>query len=70
MAEPLGYKKQGTTIFAKVKQLVQRLQVIVTKHKTIWDIKTVIVAFDSLNNNFEMTITPLSHFCNKNLKEI
>lgn len=31
VAKPLGYKKKANTIFAKIKQLVQRLQLAVTE---------------------------------------
>ena len=69
VVKPFGYKKKATTIFAEVKQLMQRLQSAVTEHCTIWDSITLVVALDSLHNNFEMTTTPLLHSDNKDLKE-
>lgn len=70
IAKPLGYKKKATAIFAKVKHLIQCLQAAVTEHRTIWDSITLVVAFNSLYNDFEMTTAPFLHLGNKNLKEI
>lgn len=61
IAKPLRYKKKVTAIFAKVKHLVQHLQVVIMGHKTIWDSITLIVALDSLHNNFEITTAPVFH---------
>lgn len=66
----LGYEKKGATIFAEVKQLVQQLQSAVTKQKIIWKSITLVVAFDLLHNDFEMTIAPLLHSDNKDIEEI
>ena len=66
----LGYEKKVTTIFAEVKQLVQRLQFTVTEQRTIWDSITFVVTLDSLDDDFEMTTTPLLHSGNKNIEEI
>lgn len=41
-----------------------------TKQRTIWESITLVRAFNSLHNNFEMTIVPIFHFGNKDLKEI
>lgn len=49
---------------------MQRLQSIVTEHCTIWDRITLVVAFDSLYDNFEIITMPLLHSSNKNLKKI
>lgn len=68
--KPLGYEKKATTIFAEVKQLVQRLQSAVTEQRTIWNSITLVVALDSLHDNFEMTTAPLLHFGDKDLEEI
>ena len=68
--KPLGYEKKATTIFAEVKQLVQRLQSTVTEHRSIWDNIILIVALDSLHDDFELTIMPLLHFGDKDLEEI
>lgn len=40
------------------------------KHWTIWDNIILIVALDSLHNDFEMTIIPLLHFKDKDLEKI
>ena len=68
--KPLGYEKKATTIVVKVKQLVQRLQSAVTEHQTIWDSITLVVALDSLHNNFEMTTVPFLHYGDKDLEKI
>ena len=70
VAKPLGYEKKATTIFAEVKQLVQRLQSAVTEERTIWESITLVVALDSLHDDFEMTTAPLLHSGDKDLKEI
>lgn len=70
VAKPLGYEKKATAIFAEVKQLVQRLQAAVTEHRTIWDSITLVVALDSLHDDFEMTTAPLLHSGDKDLEEI
>ena len=70
VVKPLGYEKKATTIFAEVKQLVQRLQSAVTEHRRIWDSITLVVALDSLHDDFEMTTAPLLHSGDKNLEEI
>ena len=70
VAKPLGYKKKATTIFAKVKQLVQQLQSAVTEQKTIWESITLVVALKLLHDNFEMTMAPFLHSSNKDFEEI
>lgn len=49
---------------------MQRLQSAVTEHRTIWDSITLVVALDSLHDDFEMTTTPLLHSGDKDLEEI
>lgn len=70
MAKLLGYKKKITAIFAKVKYLVQHFQAAITEYRTIWDSITLVITFNSLYNDFEMTTTSLLHSSNKDLKEI
>lgn len=70
VAKPLGYEKKATTIFAEVKQLVQRLQSAVTELRKIWESITLVVALDSLHDDFEMTTAPLLHSGDKDLEEI
>ena len=70
VAKPLGYEKKATTIFAKVKQLVQRLQSAVTEQRSIWESITLVVAVNLLHNDFEMTTAPLLYSGNKDLEEI
>ena len=70
VAKPLGYKKIATTIFAEVKQLVQRLQSAVTEQRTIWESITLVVALDFLNDDFEMTTAPLLHSGDKDFEKI
>ena len=70
VVKPLGYEKRATTIFAEVKQLIQRLQSAVTEHRTIWDSITLVIALDLLHDDFEMTTAPLLHLGDKDLEEI
>ena len=49
---------------------MQHLQSAVMEHCTIWDNIILVVALDSLHDNFEMTIAPLFHSNDKYLKEI
>lgn len=53
-----------------MKQLVQRLQSAVTEHWIIWDSIILVVTFDSLNNDFEITTAPLLYSGNKDLEKI
>lgn len=70
MIKLFRYKKKATAIFVEVKHLVQYLPGAVTEQKTIWNSITLVVALDSLHNDFEMTIAPLFHLDNKDLEEI
>ena len=70
VAKPLGYEKKATTIFAKVKQLVQQLQSSVIEQKTIWESITLVVPLDLLYDDFKMTTAPLLYFGNKDHEEI
>lgn len=70
VVKPLGYEKKATTIFTEVKQLVQRLQSAVMEHRTIWHSITLVVALNSLHDDFEMTTPPLLHSGDKDLEEI
>lgn len=49
---------------------MQRLQFTVTEYYTIWNSITLIIAFNSLYNKFEMTTAPFLHFGNKDFKKI
>ena len=40
------------------------------EQKTIWESITLLVAFESLHNNLEMTTAPLFHFGDKDLDKI
>ena len=70
VSKSLGYKKKANTIFAEVKQLVQWLQSAVTKYRTIWESLILVLALDSLHDNFEITTACLMHFGDKNLEKI
>ena len=70
VAKPFGYEKKANTIFAEVKQLVQRLQSAVTDQRTIWENITLGIVIDSLHDDFEMTMALLLHSGDKNLEEI
>ena len=69
VTKPLGYNKKANIIFAKVKQLVQTLQSIVTKQKTIWESITLVITLDSLHDDFEMTSIPLFYSSYKDLEK-
>lgn len=51
--KPKGFKKPVTSIFAKVRFLVKRLRTAVTPNKDIWDSIAVVVATESLHDDFE-----------------
>lgn len=70
IAKSFRYKKKATTIFAEVKQLVQRLQLALTEQKIIWKSITLVIALDFLHNDFKMTTALLLHSGDKNLEEI
>lgn len=54
-----GFEKSVTSIFAKVTFLVKRLRVAVTLNKNIWDSIAVVIAIESLHDNFEYVILVL-----------
>lgn len=70
VAKPLDYKKKATTLFPKVKQLVQHLQSEVMEEKTIWKCITLVVALDLLHNDFKMKTAPRLYSGDKYLKQI
>ena len=51
-------------------QLIPRLQSAVSEHRTIWVSINLIVALNSLYDNFEMINATLFHLNDKNLEEI
>lgn len=66
----LGYKKKAITIFAEMNKLIQYLESVVTKQRTIFGSITLVVILNLLHKDFEITIAPYLYSGNKNFKKI
>ena len=68
--KPKGYDKRATTIFGKVSTLVDRLQNAVSDNQTIWELIKIVVAADSLHDDFDHVVRPIFHTGDKTLDQI
>lgn len=65
-----GFKKPVMNIFADVCFLIKRLRAAIIPKWDIWDIIAIVVALDSLHNNFETTTTSILEQGDKTIDEI
>lgn len=56
--------------FADIRFLIKRLQVAIISNRDIWDSIVIIVAHDSLHNDFESTTTTILECGNKTINKI
>lgn len=68
--KPKGYEKRATTIFGEVSTLVDRLQNAVSDNRTIWEPIKIVVAADSLHDDFDHVVRPILHAGDKTLEQI
>lgn len=59
-----------SSVFAEVRFLTKRLKAAITPGKDIWDIIAIVVALDSLHNDFEPTIASMLESGEKPIEEI
>ena len=57
--KPKGYNKSVMKIFAEVKYLYQRVQTAMTLGRDFWDTIAIVIALDTLYNNFKTSTTSL-----------
>lgn len=65
-----GYDKIITSVFADVCILTKRLRVALTSNQDIYDSIVIIIAFDSINNNFDTKTSSLFKIGNKIIDKI
>lgn len=68
--KPKGFEKSVMSIFADVCFLVKRLRSAITPNRDIWDSIAIIVALDSLHDDFETTTTSMLERGDKTIEEI
>lgn len=64
------YKKLVIQIFAKVKYLCKRFCLAMIQGQNLWNIITIIIAFDLLYEDFDITIAGLLETDNKTIDQI
>lgn len=68
--KPKGFEKSVMSIFADVRFLVKRLQSAITPNRDIWDSIAIVVALDSLHDDFETATASMLERGDKTIKEI
>lgn len=68
--KPKGFEKPVMSIFADVRFLIKRLRAAITPNRDIWDSIAIVVALDSLHDNFETTTTSILERGDKTIDEI
>lgn len=68
--KPKRYNKRATTIFGEVSTLVDRLQNAVSDNRMIWKSIKIVVAADSLHDDFDHVVRPILHVGDKTLEQI
>lgn len=57
--KPKGYDKSVMQIFAEVRYLCKRLRMAMTLVRNLWDTIAIVIAVDTLHDDFEITVTSL-----------
>lgn len=68
--KPQGFEKPVMSIFADVRFLIKRLQAAITPDQDIWDSIVIVVALNSLHDNFEATTASMLEREDKTIEEI
>lgn len=68
--KPKGYKKLIMQIFAKGKYLCKLLRLAMIPGRDLWDTIVIMIALDSLHENFNTTIASLLETSNKTMDQI
>ena len=70
ITKPKGYEKPVIQIFAEVKYLCKRLRTAMTPNRDFWDTIAIVIALDSLHEDFDTTTTSLLETSNKTIDQI
>ena len=70
ITKPKRYEKPVMQIFAKVRYLYKRLQTTMTLGQDLWDMIAIVIALDSLYDNFNTTTANLLEVGNKTIDQI
>ena len=68
--KPKEYEKPVMQVFAKVKYLCKRLRSAITPGRDLWDTIAIVIAFDSLHQDFDTTTASLLETGDKSIDEI
>ena len=68
--KPKGYDKPVMQIFAKVCYLCKRLRTAMTPNRDLWDTIAIVVALDTLHDDFDTTTASLLETGDKTIDEI
>ncbi len=68
--KPKGFEKPVMSVFADVRFLVKRLRAAITPNRDIWDSIAIVVALDSLHDDFETTTTSMLEQGDKTIDKI
>lgn len=68
--KPKGYDKPVMQIFAKIRYLCELLRTAMTPNRDLWDTIAIVVAFDTLHEDFDTTAASLMETGDKTIDEI
>lgn len=68
--KPKGFEKPVMSVFANVRFLIKRLRAAITPERDIWDSIAIVVALDSLHDDFEATTASMLERGDKTIEEI
>ena len=70
ITKPKGYEKPVMQIFAEVKYLCKRLRSAMTPGRDLWDTIAIVIALDSLHEDFDTTTASLLETGDKTIDQI
>lgn len=70
ITKPKGYEKPVMQIFAEVKYLCKRLRTAMTPGRDLWDTIAIVIALDSLHEDFDTTSASLLEAGDKTIDQI
>lgn len=68
--KPKGYDKPVMQIFSEVRYLCKRLQTAMTPGRDLWDTIAIVIALDSLHDDYDTTTASLPETGDKTIDEI
>ena len=70
ITKPKGYEKSVIQIFAEIRYLCKRLRTAMTPNRDLWDTIAIVIALDSLHQDFDTTTASLLETGDKTIDEI